>query len=443
MESWLAEGAPKAPASWRGVAGGPGHFDRFGARVADLQQARLLLGTHWPTAVKDVANTAVRDQLFKDLQAVCLRLRRGTDQCTGRHGGSGPRGDAGQHRVRPGPPRTSVLPGWLLDTAGIEALASSGAQQPTSLEGEAILAVDDKDLFARVDPVNGEAIAAKLAVERARFEHVVTEAGHTLDGSTRDQTRCRLVAALANPEVARQLATQAAERATTGGARPTLVPPSGRRRGRPPRRGRRRDRPRLVCEPTDPGPADLLQAQRTEALRQRYQSNLDRMPRSRAMLGTVLIFVQLPLAVVALARLIVLPNLADYFSLTPAGMADFLSFLDSPVGVWLSYASQPWAILPVTAASLLLVIRSARTSTAASMPRPPIERRLMQVLIVLTTLLAPLIAPLVAWGFVHGLTRYAAHKYRSPLRSWGFFLSTSSLLFALLLALACRFRRRP
>ncbi len=436
VESWLAGDAPKAPASWRGVAGGPGHFKRFDETVTDLQQARLLLGTNWPTAVKDVANTTVREQLFIDLLTVCPPATKG--ELASALAGTVDQ-DPEVTLVNIGcalaPHESQYFRGWLLDTSGIEALASTGAQQPASAEAGTILALDDKNLFARVDPVNGAAIAAGLADARARFERVVTQGGHELDGSTRSRARCRLVAALANPEVARQLATQAADLATTearaqpwfrqaaddaadnlGEAVAVIVLASFASQ-------QTRDHRRV------------LHAQRTEALRQRRQSSLDRMPRSRAMLGIVLIFVQLPLAVVALARLTVLPNLADYFSLTPAGMADFLSFLDSPVGVWLSYASQPWAILPVTAASLLLLIRSARTSTATSVPRPPIERRLMQVLIVLTTLLAPLIAPLVAWGFVHGLTRYAAHKYRSPLRSWGFFLSTSSLLFSLLLAL--------
>lgn len=114
-----------------------------------------------------------------------------------------------------------------------------------------------------------------------------------------------------------------------------------------------------------------------------------------------------------------------------------LELLPWQVTEWLVVVSDPQIVLPLFATSALLVWRANRRAGSHLVARHPLERRVMQAAIGVTTMTTPILAPVTAIGWARGLRRYAPDEFQSfnLLRSTALLMGSLTTMLGLLLVL--------
>ncbi len=149
-------------------------------------------------------------------------------------------------------------------------------------------------------------------------------------------------------------------------------------------------------------------AQREEASRARAADSLLRTPRTARLLGWCLVLQ----GVMVLAWI----SLRVWGPRSPDGGPELRESLETilpwQISDWLVVVSDPWIVLPLFAASAVLVWRATRRVGSHLVARHRLERRAMQAAIGVTTLTTPIVAPVTAIGWARGLRRYAPDELR-------------------------------
>ncbi|MCB0920789.1 MAG: protein kinase [Actinobacteria bacterium] len=175
------------------------------------------------------------------------------------------------------------------------------------------------------------------------------------------------------------------------------------------------------------------EAAREEAGRARAADSMLRTPRTARLLGWCLVLQGVMLLAWFSVR-VWGPRSADSGPEIREGLESILPW---QIGDWLVVVSDPRIILPLFVTSATLFWRATRRAGSHLVARHPLERRVMQAAIGVTTLTTPVLAPVTAIGWARGLRRYAPDELRRSdfLRSAALFIGSLTTILGMLLVL--------
>ncbi|MGB7982976.1 MAG: protein kinase [Candidatus Nanopelagicales bacterium] len=325
---------------------------------------------------------------------------------------------------------------WAVDAESLGGLADRTAADPDSPEAEAVNCLfTDRVLTAweDADTWDDTSLDARWHIEVDRWAQAFDAHAESADDALAVQARGAILLALLRPSEAERLSERARGAASKRARRSDWYAQIARGLGD----GPGVDYAILSLAPAAERDVDRAhQAARDERNRsrsERYGNNLQRVPRTRRILGSILML-QAVLVALWLGLRVLAPH--SWAGMTPdPALTLWARDLPDRLGNWLTWWTDPLIILPLFAASALLYWRARSDGPGGTAARHPLERRAMQAAIAVTCLLVPPLIPLGLLGWWRGLQFHspAELRDRDPLRtvSMGSGLASSALLVGL------------